>query len=469
MSGMVWLVGGGCGQASFVTLRGKRCLERADVVVYDDLLDPDLLELASAEAERIYAGKRQGRHSMTQPEINALLVEKASQGKRICRLKGGDPFVFGRGGEEAEALRRAGVPFLIVPGISSAVAVPARAGIPVTHREISRSFHVITAHTAGTPDGLPQNLAALAALDGTLVFLMGLRQLPALSQGLMAAGMASDTPAAVIGNACVRETLASIAGRTQNMKPPAVILVGGTAGMDLYAGLPLSGVTVGLTGTAAFREKLALELEPFGAAVTTLQRSQVRPVCAPETLVQALDWLGDGWLGFTSPNGAAVFFALLAQAKWDLRRLGRRKVAAVGPSTADKLAEYGIYADLIASGHDVRSLCADLERMQGSDSVLLLRAEGAEHAPLNGRTLPLYALEAGPVDKTPVDYLVFGSQSGVKYYCSGGGLEPRRGAVCIGPRTAAAAARQFPRVLTAKDAATQAVAACILEDWSDQP
>ncbi len=244
--GKVYLVGAGCGAADFITVRGLRLLERCDVVVYDDLLSPELLDAAPERAERIYAGKRRGRRSMAQPEINALLIAKAREGKTVVRLKGGDPFVFGRGGEEALALRAAGIEWEYVPGVTSAVAVPGGAGIPVTHRGTSRSFHVVTAHRLDTSDGLPEDLEALARLPeggGTLVFLMGLSCLEALARRLTEAGLPPDTPAAVVSgeNAprpmAVRGTLEDIAARVREsgMEPPAVIVVGGTAGLDLNA------------------------------------------------------------------------------------------------------------------------------------------------------------------------------------------------------------------------------------------
>ncbi len=475
MKGIVYLVGGGCGGADLITVRGRRCLERADAVLYDDLVDEDLLVLAPAGAELVCVGKRRGRHSMPQEEINALLVSKAAAGKVVCRLKGGDPFVFGRGGEELAAVRAAGVGCLVVPGVSSAVAVPGGAGIPVTHRGVSRSFHVVTAHTAGPDGGMPDNLEGLAALEGTLVFLMGLHRLDGLCRGLVEAGMSPSTPAAVVGARCIRGTLADLAGKARGLEPPAVILVGGTAGMDLRAGLPLSGACVGLTGTAAFREKFVPGLEGMGAAVRCLQRSRVRPLCAPEELTQALDWASGGWLGFTSPNGAAVFFALLARAGWDLRGLARFRIAAVGPGTAAELARHGFRADLIPPRHDTQCLGERMARVCGGRRALLLRAAEAApglEAPLlqagaSCRTVPLYALSTGPVCRAQVDYAVFGSAGGVREYAAGGGPAPGRGAVCIGPRTAAEAERIFSRVLTADDAAPEAVIACILKDWGD--
>lgn len=240
-AGKVYLVGAGCGAADLITVRGLRLLERCGAVVYDDLLSMELLDAAPEGAERIYVGKRRGRHSMAQEDINALLIAKAREGKTVVRLKGGDPFVFGRGGEEALALQAAGIQWEYVPGVTSAVAVPGAAGIPVTHRGVSRSVHVVTAHTADSPDGLPSGLEELARLEGTLVFLMGLSRLEEIARRLMAAGLSPETPAAVVSgkNAprAVRGTLGDLAERVREagLEAPAVIVAGGTAGMDLRA------------------------------------------------------------------------------------------------------------------------------------------------------------------------------------------------------------------------------------------
>ena len=242
-TGKVYLVGAGCGTADLITVRGLRLLERCDAVVYDDLLAPELLDAAPEKAERVYVGKRQGRHSMAQPDINALLVSKAREGKTVVRLKGGDPFVFGRGGEEALALQAAGVDWEYVPGVTSAVAVPGGAGLPVTHRGLSQSVHIVTAHTADTEGGLPDYMEDLSRLPGTLVFLMGLSRLERLAWRLVQAGLPPETPAAVISgeNAprpmAVRGTLEDIAAKVRGagMEAPAVIVVGGTAGLDLNA------------------------------------------------------------------------------------------------------------------------------------------------------------------------------------------------------------------------------------------
>lgn len=238
--GTVYLVGAGCGQADLITVRGLRLLEDCDAVVYDDLIATDLLDVVPVAAERFYMGKREGRHSAGQAEICALLVQKAREGKAVVRLKGGDPFVFGRGGEEALALRAAGVPFEVVPGITSAIAIPALEGIPVTHRGLSRSVHIVTAHTSDAGDSLPDELERLAALPGTLVILMGLSRLESIVRRLLAAGKAANTPAAVLsgGNAphpaAVRGTLETIAANTRNagVRPPAVIVVGDVAALE---------------------------------------------------------------------------------------------------------------------------------------------------------------------------------------------------------------------------------------------
>lgn len=241
MSGTVYLVGAGCGRADLITVRGLRLLERCDAVVYDDLIDPALLDAAPARALRLYMGKREGQHSAAQEAICARLVELAREGRQVVRLKGGDPFVFGRGGEEVLALMAAGVPFEVVPGVTSPIAIPALAGIPVTHRGLSQSLHIVTAHTADTEDGLPAYFDQLAALPGTLVFLMGLSRLERITRRLMAAGKPAETPAAVLsgGNAphpaAVRGTLEDIAAkaRAAGVQAPAVIVVGDVAALEL--------------------------------------------------------------------------------------------------------------------------------------------------------------------------------------------------------------------------------------------
>lgn len=234
--GKVALVGAGCGKADLLTLRAMRLLRSCDAVVYDDLIDPEILNMAPESARRIYMGKRSGVHSASQEEISRTLVELGREGLNVVRLKGGDPFVFGRGGEEALALKEAGIPVTVVPGISSAIAIPGEAGIPVTHRRLSREVHIITAHTADEGG----NYGRYSALEGTLVFLMGLSRLEAIATQLIAGGKSPETPAAVIsgGNAPIRQTvrgtLGNIAVRAKDVRAPAVIVVGDVAGLELF-------------------------------------------------------------------------------------------------------------------------------------------------------------------------------------------------------------------------------------------
>ena len=234
--GRVDLVGAGCGKADLITLRGLKLLQQCQAVVYDDLIDPALLDAAPEGAQRIYMGKRRGAHSATQEAISQTLIDLARAGLRVVRLKGGDPYLFGRGGEEMLALKAAGIPCGEVPGIPSPLGIPAEAGIPVTHRGVSRGLHIVTAHTK---DGLTAELPKLAQLEGTLVFLMGLAQAEGIAAGLQAAGKPGDTPAAVLsgGNsphpACIRTTLADLPQAAKKAQPPAIILIGQVADMEL--------------------------------------------------------------------------------------------------------------------------------------------------------------------------------------------------------------------------------------------
>lgn len=488
--GCVYLVGAGCGAADLITLRGLRLLRSCDVVVYDDLIDPALLEEIPANAERLYMGKRRGAHSAPQSEICGVLIAKAQAGKTVVRLKGGDPFVFGRGGEEMLALRQAGIPCEEVPGISSAIAIPAEAGIPVTHRGASQSVHIITAHTAHTPDGLPEHLEALARLEGTLVFLMGLGQLPLLTQRLLAAGKAPDTPAAVVsgGNAprpmVVRGTLADIGALAGEVQPPAVVVVGPTAALRLTSTVerPLTGVTVGLTGTAAVTDKLRQMLQPLGARVFPAERSQVErlPVSLDLTVLCGGD---PDWLVFTSANGVRLFFEALAEQRIDLRRLHACSFAAIGSATAGALAEHGILADLCPQTFTTAALAqALLDTVPEGARVWMFRsAHGspalarALAAKYETRDIPLYRLSADPQvtaqarQRLPaMDLLVFSSASGVELYFAAHKAVPEgTTCVCIGEVTAAALKKRYPKpFLTASDISAQGIVDTILKQVS---
>ena len=483
-TGCVWLIGAGCGGADLLTVRGRELLGQCDVVVYDDLIGQDLLAQVPPGARRLYMGKRCGKHSAPQEEICRVLVEEARAGRRVARLKGGDPFVFGRGGEEAQALKAAGIPFQVVPGISSAIAIPAAAGIPVTHRGVSRSLHILTGHTAG--DGLPENFAHLAALEGTLVFLMGLSRLEEIAAGLLAAGMAPGTPAAVLsgGNsphpAAVRATLDTIAPRTReaDVRPPAVIVVGGTAALDLRSGAegPLAGVRVDLTGTDGMAARLRAALEPLGAETRRAERAVVEEL---PTQTKLADLCREGrWLVFTSANGVEVFFRRLRREGADLRCLAGCLLAVIGGATGAALERHGFRPDLCPGVSTSEGLAAALaERMSpGGEAVLLRAAEASRQLPtlLRQRGIavleaPLYTVRsAGETDgerPDPPDYLVFASAGGVeRYFAAHGAVPAETVCVCIGPVTARALAERYEKsFLTAADISAAGIAETIRE------
>ena len=456
MSGRVYLVGAGCGSADLITLRGLECLKKCDAVVYDDLIDPALLNFIPDHAQRIYMGKRSGKHSAPQTEISAKLVELASQGKIVVRLKGGDPFVFGRGGEELLALKQAGIPFDTVPGISSSVAIPAGAGIPVTHRGLSRSFHVITGHTADTEDSLPADLPHLAKCGGTLIFLMGLSRLSTIAAKLVEFGRSPDTPAAVIsgGNspnpATVRGTLADISQKAYSVLPPAVIVVGDVAALDLSSSIPspLSGVRIALTGTPSLTDRLSAQLRDLGAAVSTIQPMSVSPL-PPSPDLHRLCSADPKWVVLTSPNGAEAFFQHLSALSIDLRKLFACRFAVIGPVTGKALSRRGIFPDLCPADHNSKALAEILTAAAApGEEIFLLRslkgtpilAEFPRRAGFRVREIPLYDTVSPLPAATdvPPDYLVFASGAGVDaYFSAQGRLHARTVPVCIGPVTAA--------------------------------
>jgi len=484
--GFVSLVGAGCGAADLLTLRGQQRLQDCTALVYDDLIDPAILEFAPSQSMRFYMGKRSGRHCAGQEEISAKLVELAREGHRVVRLKGGDPFVFGRGGEEILALQAAGIPYEEVPGISSAIAIPAAAGIPVTHRGFSRGLHVVTGHTAG--DGLP-DLAALAKLEDTLVFLMGLSRLDAIAQGLRDGGMSPSTPAAVIsgGNsphpAVVRGTLADIAEKAADILPPAVILVGKTAALNLSPTLlrPLERIRVGVTGTDSFTGKLLPALRKLGAQAIPLARTQVveRPAALGRTL---LDSPVPRWVVFTSPNGVEVFFRFLRREKLDLRALSACRFAVIGPATGDALARHSIFADLCPQRHTSEALAFALaDAVQPEEPVLLFRsAQGApilreylEQRGLNLTDLAGYDVE--PVEDSPaaaqylpgLDCITFASAGGVTEFVRRYGPPPPKAAcICIGAVTARALAKVWHGTpVLARDTSAEGLVQAVLEHF----
>lgn len=482
--GRVYLVGAGCGRADLITLRGMRLLEGCDAVVYDDLIDPALLDLAPLDAERRYLGKRCGKHSAPQEDISAALISLAREGKTVVRLKGGDPFVFGRGGEELLALNRAGVLCEEVPGITSAVAIPAGAGIPVTHRGLSRSVHIITGHTADTPDGLPEDFSALARCGGTLVFLMGLSHLEVIARRLVEEGRSPNTPVAVLsgGNsprpADVRGTLGDIARRAGEVQPPAVIVVGEVAALHFKQEerRPLTGVRVGCTGTGELVRAQRERLEPLGAQVVWTTRLGLKPL-EPPALPSLLKEDRPQWLAFTSARGVERFFCLLGRYRLDLRRLGKCKLAAIGPATARALEDRGLYPEVCPAGRTGEALARALtETVRPGERVLLLRsAQGSpeltntlREAGLKVHDLALYTAKAlpGPEPLPELDVLTFGSAGGVQAFAEQYGPVALP-AVAIGPVTARALERAGMPARMAQEISAEGLARAVLA-WAEE-
>ena len=484
MTGQVHLVGAGCGGPELLTVAGRELLRRCDVVVYDDLIDPALLDLAPAGAERIRVGKRAGIPSPDQDGIDALLIERARAGQTVVRLKGGDPFVFGRGGEEALALSAAGIPYTVVPGVSSAFAVPMEAGIPVTHRGAARSVHVVTAHTR---DGdLPEHLTELAALDGTLVFLMGLRSLGRLAAALMEAGKDPDTPAAVLSGGCsphpaeVRGTLADIAARTEaeGVLPPAVIVIGPTASMDLRSPIPVPAVTVGLTGTDAFQDRLRPLIEGHGWRHQRIQRARCRPLGGT---IPWDDLRDGGWAVFTSRTGVEIFSRRLFEEGRDVRDLARCRFAVIGRATGEALARHGIRADLYPETYTGEALARDLSSSVGGGETVFLfdSAQGSgvvqDTLSLHGvpcRRISLYDMGYETVGRGPApQYILFGSAGAVAALARDGWTLPEETVpVCVGPVCAEAVRRLYGRTpLTADEIGAEAMVRAVAEHIGRAP
>lgn len=376
-AGKIYLVGAGPGDPKLLTLRGQECLKQADVVLYDYLANPILLDLAPEQAERIYVGRRGRGNYMDQGEVNRLMIEKARAGKVVVRLKGGDPFVFGRGGEEAEAVAKAGIPFEVVPGVTSAIAVPAYAGIPVTHRTLASTVTFVTGHEDPTKGESSLEWPRLATANGTLVFLMGMKNLPAIVEHLLAEGKSGDTPVALIrwgtrsSQRTIVGTLADIVDKAEQaeMEPPTIIVVGEVVRLreqlNWFERKPLFGKRILITRAREQAEELsALVIENGGEPVE----------CPTIEIVPPEDWSpvdraiaslhGYQWLVFTSANGVRLFMQRLQQAGRDARALSGLRLCCIGPRTAEELAAHGLRADLIP------------DEFQAEGLIKVMKAEG---------------------------------------------------------------------------------------------
>ena len=391
-SGIVYLVGAGPGDAGLLTLRGAELLRRADVVVYDALVNPDLLRLAPQTAEIIYGGKRSRDHAIPQEDLNQLLVTKANDGKCVVRLKGGDPYVFGRGGEEAEELAAAGVPFEVVPGISSLVAAPNYAGIPLTHRDFCSSFTVITGHEDPTKPETNIDWVQLAKTPGTKVILMGVERIRQIAAQLVAAGMPDTTPVAMIRwgttgrQQSIAGTLADIADIVDREKftAPAVTIIGGVVSLrkklNWFERRPLFGRRIVVTRTREQASELSRRLSEHGAEILEIPTIKITAPTRRDLLVEALAEIGTyDWLVFTSPNGVTAFFEYFFKAFPDLRSLGAAKIAAVGPGTAAKIHELHLTVEVMPEQYVTAAIAKAMNDYASIENVkiLLLRAEVA--------------------------------------------------------------------------------------------
>lgn len=494
MAGMVTLVGAGPGDPGLLTVKGRQALEEAQVVVYDRLVGPEVLALIPEDAEAIDVGKRAAHHPVPQEQISQILLEQAQLGKRVVRLKGGDPFLFGRGGEELELLAEHHIPFQEVPGITSAIAAPAYAGIPVTHRDWASSLHIVTGHQRAGKE-LSIDFEALVRAGGTLVFLMGVSALEAICQGLLQAGMDPATPAAVVERGTTpeqRRVSASLtqlpqAARQAEVASPAVIVVGGVCALaddfDWYDALPLKGARILVTRPRDRAGTLSRRLRALGALVTEFPCIETVPISPCPAAEEALGQLEQyGWLCLTSPAGADCLWGLLTGMGRDARALGGVKLAAIGPGTAKALAQYGLRADLVPEVYDAAHLGEVLARRAGAEKVLILRAqEGSpqltaalDQEGIAWEDIPVYttrydnpqsaqlrqALEAGELD-----LVTFTSASTVKGFAAsiGPGADfSRITGVCIGPQTAAQAGQLgIPHVVAQRADMDALTAACV--------
>ena len=391
MKGKVYLIGAGPGDPGLVTVKGTECIGAADVVVYDYLASATLLKYAQKDAEIIYVGKKGGAHTLPQENINALLVDKAKAGRIVARLKGGDPFIFGRGGEEAEDLIAAGIPFEVVPGVTSAIAAPAYAGIPLTHRKFASTVAFVTGHEDPTKETSSIDWASIAKGIGTTVFLMGIKNLPHIAAQLIRHGKPSETPVALIrwgtttAQVTVTGTLATIAADAERagIKAPAVIVVGEVVGLrnslKWFENRPLFGKKIVVTRAREQASDLVAGLTALGAECVEYPTIAVAPPADWKPVDRAIESLRSyDWLIFTSVNGVSFFFDRLFERGEDIRALGSIRTACIGPATAKKLFERGIRCDVLPDSYRAESVVAAFgnESIAGKN-ILLPRAKEA--------------------------------------------------------------------------------------------
>lgn len=470
-AGKVWLVGAGPGDIGLFTLKGEAVLQQADVVVYDSLVGEGVLARIPEHARLINVGKRASHHTMVQEDINKVLLEEAQKGNKVVRLKGGDPFLFGRGGEELELLSENGISYEIVPGITSPISVPAYNGIPVTHRDFCSSLHIITGHKrAGQTYDI--DFRALTQTKGTLVFLMGIAALEDICKGLLNGGMDPDMPAAVLqkgttaGQKRVVATVSTLNAEVdrQGIETPAIIVVGKVCSLAdrfaWYEKLPLAGWKVLVTRPRQHISKTADLLRKKGAEVLELPSICTVPVEDNSRLYEAFEKLAAyQWIIFTSPVGVEIFFDEMDRKEMDVRSLGQAKIAVIGEGTKKKLKEHHLLADFVPSVYDGETLGTEIAKeLQGDEKILIPRAEAGnkkltellEQTGAKVDDIATYTTcyeksrlidEKKEFETGSVDCVVFTSASTVKGFVEGTpGLDYTSvKAACIGKQTKAAA------------------------------
>lgn len=386
MAGKVTLIGAGPGDPGLMTIKGRELLEGAEVVVYDRLVSKDILKLIPTSAEKIDAGKESSNHKIPQEEINKILLNKALEGKNVVRLKGGDSFLFGRGGEELELLYENKIDFQVVPGITSALAVPTYGGIPVTHRDFASSVHIITGHQKKN-ESLKIDFKSCVNCGGTLVFLMGVANLDAIMKGLIENGMSSNMPCAVIEQgttASQRKIVATISTITElaaknNIKSPSIIIVGQVCSLsdkfDWFDNLPLKGKKIVVTRPKERAGSLCHKLKSLGADVIEYPCIETISLMDNDLTKKVVEKINEhNIIAFTSPSGVKIFFEALKKIGKDLRVFGNKKIAVIGSATGEEIEKYGIIPDFLPLTYDGKNLGKLIAENANNEKVLLLRA-----------------------------------------------------------------------------------------------
>ncbi|NTW72282.1 MAG: uroporphyrinogen-III C-methyltransferase [Eubacteriaceae bacterium] len=389
MKGKVYLVGAGPGDYKLITLKGLQTIEEADVVVYDRLVGKELLKYAKSGCEFIYVGKESSNHTKTQDEINDIICDKALEGLVVTRLKGGDPYVFGRGGEEGEYLVDRGVEVEVVPGITSAIGGLAYGGIPITHRDHASSFHVITGHLKDEDSEL--DWPTLAKLKGTLVFLMGMAQLDKIANSLIANGMEASTPAAIVNWASTKKQRA-VTGTLETIYKtaldnaigsPGIIVVGSVVNLreklNFFENKPLFGKKILVTRAREQASSLTEKIHDLGGEAVEFPTISIKDISPQTDIVEQIKNLKDySWLIFTSQNGVRIFFENLFKAGFDVRQLSHIKIAVIGKVTADELMKYSLKPDIIPAKYIAESIYEEiLPLLKPEDKILIPRAKEA--------------------------------------------------------------------------------------------